>query len=55
MWTAPADWYLASAVGMDDSYHPAPVEMLYRQGRELLDDAAALRRRDPRALDRLAS
>jgi glycerol-1-phosphate dehydrogenase [NAD(P)+] len=54
MWTAPADWYLASAVGMDDSYHPAPVEMLYRQGRELLDDAAALRRRDPRALDRLA-
>src|ERR671911_383508 len=54
MWTAPADWYLASAVGMDDSYHPAPVEMLYRQGHELLDDAAALRRRDPRALDRLA-
>src|SRR5829696_8239351 len=54
MWTAPADWYLASAVGMDDSYHPAPVEMLYRQGRELLDGAAALRRRDPRALDRLA-
>jgi glycerol-1-phosphate dehydrogenase [NAD(P)+] len=54
MWTAPADWYLASAVGMDASYHPAPVEMLYRQGRELLDDAAALRRRDPRALDRLA-
>ena len=29
MWTAPADWYLASAVGMDDSYHPAPVAMLY--------------------------
>src|SRR5215207_6782309 len=54
MWTAPADWYLASAVGMDDSYHPAPVEMLYRQGRELLDGAAALRRRDPEALDRLA-
>jgi glycerol-1-phosphate dehydrogenase [NAD(P)+] len=54
MWTAPADWYLACAVGMDDSYHPAPVGMLYKQGRELLDDAAALRRRDPEALDRLA-
>ncbi len=54
MWTAPADWYLASAVGMDESYHPAPVAMLYGQGRELLDDAAALRSRDPVALDRLA-
>jgi glycerol-1-phosphate dehydrogenase [NAD(P)+] len=54
MWTAPADWYLASAVGMDDSYHPAPVAMLYGQGRELLGDAAALRRGDPGALDRLA-
>ncbi|HEV2727168.1 MAG TPA: iron-containing alcohol dehydrogenase, partial [Solirubrobacterales bacterium] len=54
MWTAPADWYLASAVGMDESYHPAPVAMLYGQGRELLDDGAALRRSDPGALDRLA-
>jgi glycerol-1-phosphate dehydrogenase [NAD(P)+] len=54
MWTAPADWYLASAVGMDDSYHPAPVGMLYMQGRELLDEATGLRRGDPGALDRLA-
>src|SRR5829696_10517478 len=54
MWTAPADWYLASAVGMDDSYHPAPVAMLYKHGRELLDDARALGRRNPKALDRLA-
>jgi glycerol-1-phosphate dehydrogenase [NAD(P)+] len=54
MWTAPADWYLASAVGMDDSYHPAPVGMLYGGGRELLGDGAALRRGDPEALDRLA-
>jgi glycerol-1-phosphate dehydrogenase [NAD(P)+] len=54
MWTAPADWYLASAVGMDDSYHPAPVGMLYEGGRKLLDGAAALRGGDPGALDRLA-
>ena len=54
MWTAPADWYLASAVGMDESYHPAPVAMLYGGGGELLADAAALRRSDPGALDRLA-
>ena len=44
MWTAPADWYLAFATGMDDSYHPAPVGMLYKQGRELLDEATGLRR-----------
>lgn len=54
MWTAPADWYLASAVGMDDSYHPAPIAMLYRRGRQLLGDAVALRRREPAALDKLA-
>jgi glycerol-1-phosphate dehydrogenase [NAD(P)+] len=54
MWTAPADWYLASAVGMDDSYHPAPVAMLYKHGRELLDDARALGQRNPKVLDRLA-
>jgi glycerol-1-phosphate dehydrogenase [NAD(P)+] len=54
MWTAPADWYLASALGMDDSYHPAPVQMLREGGRWLLDDAAKLRRRDPAALDKLA-
>ncbi len=53
-WTAPADWYLACAVGMDDSYHPAPVEMLREGSRGLLEDAAGLRDRDPAALDRLA-
>jgi len=54
MYTGPADWYLASLVGMDDSYHPAPVAMLLEGGQALLDGAAALRRRDPEALDRLA-
>ncbi len=53
--TAPADWYLASIVGMDDSYHQAPITMLVEQGHELLDDAAALRRRDDlEVLDKLA-
>ncbi|HET7480055.1 MAG TPA: iron-containing alcohol dehydrogenase [Rubrobacteraceae bacterium] len=54
MYTGPADWYLASAVGMDDSYRAAPVKMLLEGGRDLLDGASALRRRDPEALDRLA-
>jgi glycerol-1-phosphate dehydrogenase [NAD(P)+] len=53
-WTAPADWYLASAVGMDDSYHPAPIAMLRGQGRALLEEAPRLHARDPQALDRLA-
>jgi glycerol-1-phosphate dehydrogenase [NAD(P)+] len=52
MWTAPADWYLASALGMDDSYHEAPVALVREQARELLENAARLR--DPEALDKLA-
>jgi glycerol-1-phosphate dehydrogenase [NAD(P)+] len=52
--TAPADWYLAFLVGMDDSYHQAPITMLVEQGHDLLDDAAALGRREPEALDKLA-
>lgn len=54
MYTGPADWYLASVVGIDDSYRAAPVDMLLGGGQDLLDRAAALRRRDPEALDRLA-
>ncbi len=53
-WTAPADWYLATAIGMDDSYHPAPVAMLREGGRALLDAAPRLRDRDPEALELLA-
>ncbi|QYJ16070.1 hypothetical protein Rxycam_01901 [Rubrobacter xylanophilus DSM 9941] len=53
-WTAPADWYLASAVGMDDSYHEAPIALVREGARRLLDDAPKLRRSDPDALDRLA-
>jgi glycerol-1-phosphate dehydrogenase [NAD(P)+] len=52
MWTAPADWYLVSAVGMDDSYYEAPVALVREQARELLENAARLR--DPEALDKLA-
>ena len=54
LWTAPADWYLASATGMDEDYHPAPVALVRDQGRELLRDAAGLREGDEEALGRLA-
>ena len=53
MYTGPADWYLASLVGMDDSYHSAPVGMLLGYGRDLIDGAAAVGRHEPEALDRL--
>jgi glycerol-1-phosphate dehydrogenase [NAD(P)+] len=51
--TAPADWYLASTLGMGP-YHQAPITLLLDQAHELLDDAAALQRREPEALNRLA-
>ena len=35
MFTAPADWYLASAIGMDDRYDPAVVA-LFRDGADAL-------------------
>ena len=37
VYTAPADWYLASLMGMDDSYHPAPIDMLFSYGRDLAE------------------
>ncbi|MBI5084832.1 MAG: iron-containing alcohol dehydrogenase [Acidobacteria bacterium] len=54
MWTAPADWYLAGALGMDDSYHTAPAAMLLGHGRQLLESAAELRSLDNAALEKLA-
>ncbi len=53
MYTGPADWYLASLVGMDDSYHPAPVDMVLDYGQALIDGADAMRRHEPEAVDRL--
>ncbi len=54
VWTAPADWYLASLVGMDPSYHQAPVTMVQAPARALLAAAAGLVGRRLDALDRLA-
>jgi glycerol-1-phosphate dehydrogenase [NAD(P)+] len=39
MFTAPADWYLASAVGQDDSFSPTAVAIAREHGDELLDSA----------------
>lgn len=54
MFTAPADWYLAGAVGMDADWHPAPVSLFRREGEALIDAAAAVRAHEPAALATLA-
>src|SRR5215212_8556685 len=51
--TAPADWYLAYLMGMGD-YHQTPVTLILEQAHELLDEAAALERRESEALYKLA-
>jgi glycerol-1-phosphate dehydrogenase [NAD(P)+] len=51
--TSSADWYLAHVMGMG-GYHRAPPAMLSEQTDDLLDRAAALERREPEALYRLA-
>ncbi len=53
LYTAPADWYLASLVGLDDSYHPAPVEMLLEGGPDLIGVAAGVGRLEPEAMEGL--
>ena len=53
MYTGPADWYLASLMGLDDSYQPGAIEMVLDYGPALIEDAAAVRRREPEALARL--
>jgi len=54
MFTAAPDWYLAKAVGMDDSYSPTAVALGRDHGEELLELAPALAHRDAAAAVRLA-
>ena len=56
MFTAPGDWYLATAIGMDTSYD-ADIVALYREGADaLLDSAGRLPTiaQDPALLEELA-
>lgn len=53
LYTAPADCYLASILGLDHSYHPAPIEMMMGHGREVTDAAAGVGRQEPEAMERL--
>lgn len=53
MFTAPADWYLASAFGLDDSFHRAPLELLAVLGRGIDDWSPGVARREPGAVEQL--
>lgn len=53
LYTAPADWYLASIVGLDDSYHPVPVEMLLEGGPDITGGAAGVGRLELEAMEGL--
>jgi glycerol-1-phosphate dehydrogenase [NAD(P)+] len=55
MFTAPADWYLATAVGMDDGFDPAVVA-LFRDGADgLFAGAASVAAGEPATLAELAA
>ena len=53
MFCAPADWYLAGAFGLDDSYHELPQQLLSTVGRGIEEWSPGVARRDPAAVDRL--
>ena len=54
MFTAPADWRLAAAVGLDPRYDPDVIDLFRARGDELLVSAAAVGAGDPEALELLA-
>jgi glycerol-1-phosphate dehydrogenase [NAD(P)+] len=54
MFTAPADWMLAAAVGLDPRYDRDVIGLFRSRGDELLAAAAAVGRGDPDALELLA-
>ena len=53
--TAPADWYLATLLGMDDVYLPTVVALAREQGGALLAAAPLVPRADRAALERVAA
>lgn len=54
MFTAPADWYLATAIGADDSFDPEVVGLFRERGERLLAHAAGVAVADHDALAELA-
>ena len=55
MFTAPADWYLANLLGMDDFYSPTVVALAREQGPALLEAARLVPDADRTALSHIAA
>lgn len=53
MFTGPADWYLASVVGLDPTFHPGPPAMLAAIGRDIADWSPGVGRKESAAIGRL--
>ncbi len=54
VFTAPADWYLASLMGLDDAYHPAAAALYRDRTERLSEHSDAIARGKHTALDELA-
>lgn len=54
VWTAPADWRLASLLGQDETYHPAPEAIVRERVRGLLGRAGGIPEGDRDVLAELA-
>lgn len=53
MFTAPADWRLASLLGADTSFHPAATELLAAAGHGIEEWSPGVGRAEPAAVERL--
>jgi glycerol-1-phosphate dehydrogenase [NAD(P)+] len=53
LFCAPADWYLASVVGLDDTFHPVSRTLFTGYDRGLAQWSAAVGRHEPEAVERL--
>jgi glycerol-1-phosphate dehydrogenase [NAD(P)+] len=54
MFSAPGDWYIASKLGLDDTFAPVLTELLGRCGEGIADWSAGVGHGDPEASARLA-
>lgn len=53
LFVAPADWYLASAFGLDDTFHPVSRTLFAGFDRDLPQWSVSVARRDPEAVGQL--
>jgi glycerol-1-phosphate dehydrogenase [NAD(P)+] len=53
LFTAPADWYLASLVGLDPSFHTGPTDLLLSVAEGLTEWSAGVAGGEPEATERL--